>query len=351
MLDTKIAELRKEKGISQEQLAEVLSTTRQAVSKWERGESYPDIDRLKELAVYFNVSIDYLLNYDVESVSVNRFRDRLSENVKAKRCEIGFEEIKLVVSANANNVLLLSDVISYLIVYWTNHHDDAVADAIIDYSKRLLALYRPDKYGAETINEIQKTIAIGYMLKKDYASVRSHILENHVYGAEDYLMQSEIELGNYEGASDRASESFLNSVSHIIDAQFIQLRTLLKSGNIQEAYELSGWGLSFLASLQKKEKSLLLPIFAYTYVKSICERHLGLDQKGTIAFLKENANEACKRTNETDGFRFYYGSDPAIFIVVVGDLRNYLRESCVDSLKDSPAYESALAIHNEVFGG
>ena len=43
----RLQQLRKEKGISQEKLAEQLHVTRQAVSKWETGQSYPDLDRTK----------------------------------------------------------------------------------------------------------------------------------------------------------------------------------------------------------------------------------------------------------------------------------------------------------------
>ena len=58
---TRIAEIRKNNNKSQEELAEILNTSRQAISKWERGETYPDIDRLKMLASYFNVSIDFCI--------------------------------------------------------------------------------------------------------------------------------------------------------------------------------------------------------------------------------------------------------------------------------------------------
>lgn len=54
--------LRKAKGLSQEKLAEVLGISRQAVAKWEVGQSYPDIARLIALSDYFKVSIDKLVN-------------------------------------------------------------------------------------------------------------------------------------------------------------------------------------------------------------------------------------------------------------------------------------------------
>lgn len=57
----RLAELRREKGLSQEELAEKLNVSRQAVSKWERGESSPDTDNLIALAQLYGVSLDVLL--------------------------------------------------------------------------------------------------------------------------------------------------------------------------------------------------------------------------------------------------------------------------------------------------
>ena len=66
----RLAKLRKEKGYSQEELAEKLGLSRQAVSKWERAESSPDTDNLICLAKLYNVSLDELLRTeeDIESI-------------------------------------------------------------------------------------------------------------------------------------------------------------------------------------------------------------------------------------------------------------------------------------------
>ena len=62
----RLVELRKEKGFSQEALAEKLGISRQAVSKWERAESSPDTSNLITLAKLYGVSLDELLNTDQE---------------------------------------------------------------------------------------------------------------------------------------------------------------------------------------------------------------------------------------------------------------------------------------------
>lgn len=55
---------RKEIGVTQEQVAQYVGVTKAAVSKWEKGQSYPDITLLPKLATYFNLSIDSLLGYE-----------------------------------------------------------------------------------------------------------------------------------------------------------------------------------------------------------------------------------------------------------------------------------------------
>ena len=60
----KLQELRKRKGLTQEELAQELCVSRTAVSKWESGRGYPNIDSLKEMAKFFAVTIDELLSGD-----------------------------------------------------------------------------------------------------------------------------------------------------------------------------------------------------------------------------------------------------------------------------------------------
>jgi transcriptional regulator with XRE-family HTH domain/predicted membrane protein len=66
MFGEKLFKLRKQKGLSQETLAEALGTTRQAISKWENGQGFPETEKLLMIGNIFEVSIDYLLKDSVE---------------------------------------------------------------------------------------------------------------------------------------------------------------------------------------------------------------------------------------------------------------------------------------------
>lgn len=61
-LNEKLLELRKQKGLTQAELAEILFVSRTAVSKWESGRGYPSIDSLKAIAKFFGITIDELLS-------------------------------------------------------------------------------------------------------------------------------------------------------------------------------------------------------------------------------------------------------------------------------------------------
>lgn len=64
MFKENLISLRKMKGLSQEELAEQMNISRQTLSKYETGESLPDIEKCKQLASIFGVSLDDLVNYE-----------------------------------------------------------------------------------------------------------------------------------------------------------------------------------------------------------------------------------------------------------------------------------------------
>ena len=77
-LGNKIRELRKKKGITQEQLASALNISPQAVSKWEMNAGYPDVSLIPIIAGYFEVSLDVLFDYDASQIK-QKVEDILDE--------------------------------------------------------------------------------------------------------------------------------------------------------------------------------------------------------------------------------------------------------------------------------
>lgn len=71
-IGNKMLELRKKNNLSQEQLAEKMGVARQTISKWELGETSPDLEQSKQLSQIFNVSLDDLTNNEIRNVLITK---------------------------------------------------------------------------------------------------------------------------------------------------------------------------------------------------------------------------------------------------------------------------------------
>ena len=79
-LNEKLMKLRKERGLSQEEFGNEINVSRQAVSKWEAGTTKPDIEKIKEISNYFDVSFDYLLNDEMDELEKKAFQTKAMKN-------------------------------------------------------------------------------------------------------------------------------------------------------------------------------------------------------------------------------------------------------------------------------
>ena len=95
-LGEKIKELRKNKGLSQEDLANKLNISRQAVSKYEKDINEPNIDTIKRISIYFNVCLEYLLNDDSSLDNKDESKNNISN--KANNKNIVLYYILLIIS-------------------------------------------------------------------------------------------------------------------------------------------------------------------------------------------------------------------------------------------------------------
>ena len=86
-LEEKLISLRKEKGLSQMKLAEMMNVSRQAISRWEVGAAFPSTDNLKFLGNLYGVSLEYLLHNDAPKPNQNEtpMQKRIIEKQESRR--------------------------------------------------------------------------------------------------------------------------------------------------------------------------------------------------------------------------------------------------------------------------
>lgn len=83
-LGSNLFQARKKCGLSQEEVAEKLGVSRQTVSKWETDETVPDIRQSKKMAMLYNVSLDELIDFDIDIQEIQEAIDKTSKEVESK---------------------------------------------------------------------------------------------------------------------------------------------------------------------------------------------------------------------------------------------------------------------------
>ena len=197
-LDKNLQELRRKKGCTQEELAEFLSISSQAVSKWERGESLPDISLLPRISAFYGVSVDDLLG-----VGEIRKREKIdwyfAENLKIQNVGKMPEAVALLREAlkefpnehsvmselahaifyqNINDTERYKEVIELeerILRESTNQELRDVAVQLLCYSYNYLGDYEKAKEYAETASGIQfsKELLLSNILKDDECEIFS----------------------------------------------------------------------------------------------------------------------------------------------------------------------------------
>ena len=83
-LGNSLFQARKKCGLSQEEVAERLGVSRQTISKWETDETLPDIRQSKQLAVMYHLSLDELIDFDVDVKEIEEVIERTSDETQKK---------------------------------------------------------------------------------------------------------------------------------------------------------------------------------------------------------------------------------------------------------------------------
>lgn len=124
--------LRKAKGVTQEQLSEILGVSCAAISKWENEQMYPDINFFPILARYFNVSIDCLFGFSNELTEEEYadYKKDCTELFAQREYSVGMEKIKALCFLFPTNDKLKIDLITNSIPYLALCDDMQIRESV-----------------------------------------------------------------------------------------------------------------------------------------------------------------------------------------------------------------------------
>jgi transcriptional regulator with XRE-family HTH domain len=168
-----IIDKRKEKGVTQEELANHIGVTIAAVSKWETSQSYPDISLLPQLAAYFNISIDDLMGYEPQMAKkdIGKLYRKLYEDLNNKPFDEVIAECRKVVKKYYSCFPLLLNMSDLLINASAINGDDDVFFALTAEAKALFVRVKTESNDMELVKAALYMEAMCAMILGDPAEV------------------------------------------------------------------------------------------------------------------------------------------------------------------------------------
>ena len=214
-LGRRIKELRKKRNITQQDLAEMLGVSYQAISRWENNITSPDITALPVLANIFNVTVDYLLDVNINEntqIIENIYKQswELCVNQKHKEAqELLEEKTKLF----PNNYFLKNELLNIYYVLMYDNDKEIYQDKIIDLANEIINNCLISDYKFSAI----KALILIYGSKNEFTKGKEllELLPDSSY-SKDHLKEYTLTGDEKEIAIQEQTDNILSSFEHII---------------------------------------------------------------------------------------------------------------------------------------
>jgi transcriptional regulator with XRE-family HTH domain len=243
-----IREHRKRLGLTQELLAERLGITLGTVSKWERGESEPDLGFIMDLAELFHVSVDALIGFSMRGADA----DEEAERIEALVNQVPFEEVEAeyenALRKFPNHFRTVLGAASICRRFGTLHREES-------YVRRALELYRhaivllPQNRDPE-INEVllRNEIAGCYSELKDYKKAVEEYKKNNLSGNNNGRIGLVLirNLKKPEEGIEYTAKAFVNHFSKITTVMWGNILYYMETGDFQRGIRAAAWSIDHL---------------------------------------------------------------------------------------------------------
>lgn len=170
-LNNNIARFRKEKELTQEQLAQMLNVSVAAISKWENGNNRPDIEQLPALAEVFEVSIDALLGYEKKYKNLEKMLEEMRQLLVEEKYDLAVEQAEKLLKRYPNdydlNFFLAEAYYSKCFSGKEMHTEDETFKKSVHYYERCMELCDERVQGAGKKEDLHMQIATLYAVTEE----------------------------------------------------------------------------------------------------------------------------------------------------------------------------------------
>lgn len=319
-----IRALRKQRGLTQEKLAEALGVTVGAVYKWESGLSQPELNLLVEIADFFDTSVDALLGYRVQDKRLEAAGERLEAYCQTLD-PAALSDAEKLLARYPNNFRVVYGCAGIFLIFGSmRHEEELIRRSLSLYEQALFLLPQNDDA------EIGKTGIYGNMaFARFLLGEKEKCLEILKQNNEGGIFNGEI--GTYlagfmkrpEEAAPYLSEALFQSVTTLMETVMAFVFLFRARGDWTSALSILAWGMDLLNGLKGEEKpdycekfrAEVLALLAYVQSKS------GMQEKAQETLLQ--AKTTAQRFDAGPDYslkaaRFADGADKTMIFDILG---------------------------------
>ena len=254
-----IKRLRKERNLTQEELAEQLNISAQAISKWENGTSMPDISQVVPLANFFGISTDILFSRNVKGTNENvkELIDRIKDDSEGYN---RLQKLKELLSEYPANMSVLNEIVKCSLLLITP--EQANSDLFLD------AIHSADLYldNAKKLGDIVRMYATKidiYARAGRYAEAEELAKELNmpIIYAEMYLAHISEKRGSFDEEIRHEQESVALLLGYLAGELERLAVAYRKNDDLHKAVEVNNVNINLIYAIHKEDGAFHAPLF------------------------------------------------------------------------------------------
>ena len=249
-LSENIRRCRKERSLTQEQLAEVLGVTTGAVYKWEAGLSIPELGMIMELADFFDTSVDALLGYEMKDNGLSSTKSRIYAAIQDKD-RSGLPEAEKALKRYLNNfeIVFAAGMLFYII--GNDNKDRGLLMRSLELYQKAHTLLSQNSYPKWNETTLSGNIAYVYVALGENEKAAKIMKENNTGGIYDSVIGwLLVRCGRLEEAEDFISQSFLGGTTTIVNFMYGHTLLCIRRNDFEKAEEVLVWGTELMSGLR-----------------------------------------------------------------------------------------------------
>lgn len=316
-LGNRIRLLRREHGLTQEQLAEDMGVSGAAVSKWENGQSVPELSLLLALAERFEVSVDCLLNHSVAPDALKNRLCSLQALIDARKIEEVKAQAETILRAYPNSYEAVEQCANafYALFVYTGKRE--CMERAISLTKRLFALAKDEPETAR----YERLCFLGnqYELIQDYEQALRCYRASSSAQTERHIARCYLAMGQTEQATQMLSNTFLLDMNALFADTAALADCWLKQKKAANAADCTLWAArAFRSAGISQEQYLLL------YTKSV-EAYADDGQTDAAAKVAAEAMEQAESPEQLIPFLYPNTRDSTLSNFNMGELKRFFQ--------------------------